>query len=111
MTAGERLLARMVALGRVSLGGQNRLCIEPYNQRRDGANFEIGPEDFPNRLGVSVCRLISVSGVTLMVAALDAIDGTPVLDLKPYMMEFAPRETVRQPTWSHELMAGYWSEK
>jgi len=38
-----------------------------------------------------------------------AIDGTPVLDLKPYMTEFGPRGQVRQPAWSHELMAGYWN--
>lgn len=62
----------------------------------------------PNRLGVSVCRLVSVRDLTLTVASLDAIDGTPVLDLKPYMTEFAPREPVRQPSWSRELMAGYW---
>jgi tRNA (Thr-GGU) A37 N-methylase len=39
---------------------------------------------------------------------LDAIDGTPVLDVKPYMVEFAPRPATRQPQWSTELMAGYW---
>jgi hypothetical protein len=39
---------------------------------------------------------------------LDAIDGSPVLDLKPYMTEFAPRGPVRQPRWSRELMCGYW---
>ena len=43
-----------------------------------------------------------------MVRGLDAIDGTPVLDVKPYMLEFAPRDDVRQPAWSHELMRGYW---
>ena len=43
------------------------------------------------------------------VAELDAIDGTPVLDLKPVMSEFLPREPVRQPSWSHELMREYWS--
>jgi tRNA-Thr(GGU) m(6)t(6)A37 methyltransferase TsaA len=62
----------------------------------------------PNRIGVSVCRLISVAGLTVTVSSLDAIDGTPVLDLKPYMTEFAPRDPVRQPAWSRELMAGYW---
>ena len=36
-------------------------------------------------------------------------DITPVLDIKPYMAEFAPRGSVRQPAWSHELMRGYWS--
>ena len=63
----------------------------------------------PNRLGVSVCELLAVDELTLTVRGLDAIDGTPVLDVKPYMAEFAPRGSVRQPAWSHELMAGYWS--
>jgi len=62
----------------------------------------------PNRLGVSVCELLAVDELTLTVRGLDAIDGTPVLDVKPYMAEFAPRGSVRQPAWSHELMAGYW---
>jgi tRNA (adenine37-N6)-methyltransferase len=42
-------------------------------------------------------------------AGLDAVDGTPVLDLKPVMAEFAPRGELRQPDWARELMAGYWS--
>lgn len=62
----------------------------------------------PNRIGVSVCRLRGIDGLTLTVHALDAIDGTPVLDVKPYLAEFAPRGEVRQPAWSHELMSGYW---
>ena len=62
----------------------------------------------PNRIGVTVCRLRGVDGLTLTVEGLDAIDGTPVLDLKPWMAEFGPRGEVRQPAWSTELMAGYW---
>ncbi len=62
----------------------------------------------PNRIGVSVCRLVAVDGLSITVLALDAIDATPVLDIKPYMAEFGPRGQVRQPPWSHELMAGYW---
>ena len=63
----------------------------------------------PNRLGVSSCTLTAVEGLTLAVAGLDAIDATPVVDIKPYMIEFAPRGPIRQPGWSHELMAGYWT--
>jgi hypothetical protein len=37
----------------------------------------------------------------------DAIDGTPVLDIKPYMREFGPRGEVRQPHWADEIMGGY----
>ncbi len=42
---------------------------------------------------------------------LDAIEGTPVLDIKPVMAEFLPREEIRQPAWSHELMREYWLHK
>jgi tRNA-Thr(GGU) m(6)t(6)A37 methyltransferase TsaA len=61
----------------------------------------------PNRLGVTVCDLVSVAGRTLTVRGLDAIDGTPVVDLKPHMVEFGPRGEVRQPPWATELMQGY----
>ena len=63
----------------------------------------------PNRIGVTTCRLIAVHDGVLTVSGLDAIDGTPVLDIKPYLREFGPRGEVRQPDWSHELMRAYWS--
>lgn len=63
----------------------------------------------PNRIGVTVCELLDVTGRTMTVRGLDAVAGSPVLDLKPYMAEFAPRLPVRQPAWSVELMRDYWS--
>jgi tRNA-Thr(GGU) m(6)t(6)A37 methyltransferase TsaA len=62
----------------------------------------------PNRLGTTIVRILSCEGARLRVRGLDAIDGTPVLDIKPVMAEFLPREPVRQPDWSTELMADYW---
>jgi tRNA (adenine37-N6)-methyltransferase len=47
-------------------------------------------------------------GRTLQVRGLDAIDGTPVLDVKPVIREFLPRSPVRQPDWATELMREYW---
>lgn len=64
----------------------------------------------PNRIGATVVRLLHCEGRTLTVAGLDAIDGTPVLDIKPVMREFLPQGDVHQPQWAEELMAGYWSE-
>ena len=61
----------------------------------------------PNRIGVSRCRILSVDGLDVKVAGLDAIDGTPVLDLKPWMDEFGPRGETDQPEWSRELMRQY----
>ncbi|MEP7353349.1 MAG: SAM-dependent methyltransferase [Acidobacteriota bacterium] len=62
----------------------------------------------PNRLGVTACKLIAIEGLSIKIEGLDAIDGTPVLDIKPYMEEFRVNDPIRQPAWSHELMAGYW---
>ena len=62
----------------------------------------------PNRIGVTICGLLSVDGLALRVRGLDAIDGTPVLDIKPYMAEFGPRGEVREPEWARALMAEYW---
>ena len=62
----------------------------------------------PNRLRVTIVEVVRREGRTLTVTGLDAIDGTPVLDLKPVMAEFLPRTAVRQPEWSRELMRNYW---
>jgi len=65
-------------------------------------------KDRPNRIGVTVCRLLSVDGLLLTVRGLDAIDGTPVLDIKPVMKGFLPRGEISEPDWARELMAEYW---
>lgn len=65
----------------------------------------------PNRLGCTMCRVVRCEGTALVVAELDAIDGTPVLDIKPVMAEYLPRGEVRQPEWSHELMRDYWQRR
>jgi tRNA-Thr(GGU) m(6)t(6)A37 methyltransferase TsaA len=62
----------------------------------------------PNRIGVTVCRLLATDGLRLRVRGLDAIDGTPVLDIKPVMTGFLPRGEIREPQWAKDLMAGYW---
>jgi tRNA (adenine37-N6)-methyltransferase len=61
----------------------------------------------PNRLGVSNCALVSIDGLDLHVRGLDAVAGTPVLDVKPFMREFEPGAT-RQPRWATELMQDYY---
>ncbi|MCY1646173.1 SAM-dependent methyltransferase [Caulobacter sp. SL161] len=62
----------------------------------------------PNRIGVTVCEIVSVAGRVLEVRGLDAIDGTPVLDIKPVMSGFAPRGDVREPDWARAIMEAYW---
>jgi tRNA-Thr(GGU) m(6)t(6)A37 methyltransferase TsaA len=61
----------------------------------------------PNRIGLSCCRILGIEGLTVRVEGLDAIDGTPVLDLKPWVREFGPRGEVTQPAWMTEIMREY----
>jgi tRNA-Thr(GGU) m(6)t(6)A37 methyltransferase TsaA len=65
-------------------------------------------KDRPNRLGTTIVEITGREGRVLTVVGLDAIDGTPVVDIKPVMVEFLPRGPVRQPRWSRELMREYW---
>jgi tRNA (Thr-GGU) A37 N-methylase len=62
----------------------------------------------PNRLGITTAELVGLDGVDVRVRGLDAVDGTPVLDLKPHMTGFAPRSPVREPEWALEIMRDYW---
>ncbi len=64
----------------------------------------------PNRIGVTICRVDRVEGLCVHVTGLDAVEGTPVLDIKPWVREFGPRGEVRQPEWMGELMRSYWSD-
>ncbi len=62
----------------------------------------------PNRIGTTVCRVDRIAGLRIDVTGLDAVDGTPILDVKPWVREFGPRGDVRQPAWMTELMRAYW---
>ncbi len=64
----------------------------------------------PNRIAATIVRVIRREGRTLVIDGLDAVNGTPVLDIKPVMREFLPRTEVRQPAWVSELMRDYWAE-
>ena len=62
----------------------------------------------PNRLGVTVCRIVAVTGHEVEVEGLDAIDGTPIIDIKPVLSGFLPRGEVREPDWARAIMQAYW---
>jgi tRNA-Thr(GGU) m(6)t(6)A37 methyltransferase TsaA len=61
----------------------------------------------PNSIGVTAVKLLNINGSTISVRGLDAIDGTPVLDIKPYFPIFDCREDAVTPSWVSELMKGY----
>jgi tRNA (adenine37-N6)-methyltransferase len=92
---------------------QNEITLDARHPRGNPAWPKVGifaqrAKARPNRIGLTTCELIGVDGLDVVVRGLDALDGTPVLDVKPYMAEFAPRTPTTQPQWATELMAGYW---
>lgn len=62
-----------------------------------------------NWLGVSRCRLLMMDGLDLHVEDLDAVDGTPVLDIKPWFTEMGPRGEVKQAQWSIDMLRNYYA--
>jgi len=65
-------------------------------------------KDRPNSLGLTTVELLEHAGRVIKVRYLDAIDGTPVLDIKPVFREFMPQTAIRQPEWVSDLMKDYW---
>lgn len=62
----------------------------------------------PNLIGATICEIIKREGRSLWVKLLDAIDETPVIDIKPVWQGFLPQKEVMEPEWSKELMTDYW---
>jgi len=61
----------------------------------------------PNPIGHTSAKILRIKGKVLTVQGLDAVNGTPVLDIKPVFREFLP-DVIEQPNWVSELMANYW---
>ncbi|MFI8569160.1 TrmO family methyltransferase [Rhodococcus sp. NPDC078407] len=65
-------------------------------------------KDRPNHLGVSRCEIVHVDGLHVRVRGLDAIDGSPVFDVKPFLQSMVPdRAAVAEPTWVASVMKNY----
>jgi tRNA-Thr(GGU) m(6)t(6)A37 methyltransferase TsaA len=65
-------------------------------------------KDRPNTIGLATVELLEHKGRTIKVKFLDAIDGTPVIDIKPVFREFEPQGHITQPIWVADLMKNYW---
>jgi tRNA (adenine37-N6)-methyltransferase len=81
---------------------------------RDNPNYPLvgifsqRKKDRPNTIGLCTVELLEHNGRSIKVKYLDAIDRTPVLDIKPVYQEFQPKGDIRQPIWASDLMKNYW---
>ena len=74
------------------------LKAKPFMDDKTHGIFAIRGPSRPNPIGVSIVRLVSIEKNILHVEDLDIIDGTPLLDIKPYVPEFDIRE-VKKTGW------------
>jgi tRNA-Thr(GGU) m(6)t(6)A37 methyltransferase TsaA len=65
-------------------------------------------KDRPNTIGLCTVELVEHKGRSIKVKYLDAINGTPILDIKPVFKEFAPKTAIKQADWVSDLMKTYW---
>ncbi|WP_457741300.1 tRNA (N6-threonylcarbamoyladenosine(37)-N6)-methyltransferase TrmO [Thermococcus sp.] len=72
-----------------------KLLVRPYMDEEEHGIFATRAPSRPNPIGISVVRLLRINGNVLHVEDVDIIDGTPLLDIKPYVPEFDVREVER----------------
>ena len=63
----------------------------------------------PNPIGLTTAKILGVEGPVITVQGLDAVNGSPVLDIKPIFQEFLP-DNHKQPQWVSELLKDYWKQ-
>ncbi|MBN2554328.1 MAG: tRNA (N6-threonylcarbamoyladenosine(37)-N6)-methyltransferase TrmO [Anaerolineales bacterium] len=74
---------------------QVRLTVTPFLDREPRGVFSTRAPTRPNPIGLSIVRLESIDGCRLHLLNLDILDGTPLLDIKPYVPAFDHQEGVR----------------
>jgi tRNA-Thr(GGU) m(6)t(6)A37 methyltransferase TsaA len=76
------------------------LNVQPFMDDNMRGVFATRAPQRPNAIGISVVRLMQVQGCTIFIEDIDVLDGTPLLDIKPYVPEFDVR-AVERTGWLH----------
>jgi tRNA-Thr(GGU) m(6)t(6)A37 methyltransferase TsaA len=74
---------------------QARLTVIPFLDAKPRGVFATRAPSRPNPIGVSIVRLVSIEGGVLHIKNVDIVDGTPLLDIKPYVPEFDHHQVQR----------------
>ena len=83
--------------------GVMRLTLTPFLDDREHGVFATRSPARPNPIGLSLVRLVGIDGARLDIEDVDIIDGTPLLDLKPYVPAFDARDDVRVGWYAERL--------
>ena len=87
--------SHLILVYHLHLVGAARLTVTPFLDDRPHGIFATRSPARPNPIGLSTVRLVAIKGSTLEVEDVDMVDGTPLLDIKPYVPAFDERHDVR----------------
>lgn len=95
--------SHIILLYHFHLSGRFTLRVKPYLDNRLRGLFATRAPSRPNPIGITIVRLIKIEGTKLYIRHLDIVDGTPLLDIKPYIQEFDMRE-IHKTGWLEKLV-------
>lgn len=87
--------SHIILLFHLHKSGEYKMKVVPYLDTQERGLFATRAPRRPNPIGMSVVRLDRVDGNTMHIQDLDILDGTPLLDIKPYVPEFSAEEEIR----------------
>jgi tRNA-Thr(GGU) m(6)t(6)A37 methyltransferase TsaA len=88
--------SHIILIYHLHLSKRYSLKVKPFLDNRLHGVFSTRAPNRPNSIGISVVRLVKVAGCTMHIADVDILDGTPLLDVKPYVPEFDVRKVNRK---------------
>jgi tRNA-Thr(GGU) m(6)t(6)A37 methyltransferase TsaA len=74
---------------------ESKLTVKPYMDKSSRGVFSTRIPGRPNPIGLSIVKLLEIKDCTVSIEEVDILDGTPLLDIKPYVPEFDQREATR----------------
>lgn len=87
--------SHLILVYHLHLASPPRLVVTPFLDEVEHGIFATRSPARPNPIGISTVRLVRIDGATLEVLDVDMIDGTPLLDIKPYVPAFEDRDGAR----------------
>ena len=96
-------------LDKAEFSEEKHLCRKPQNREElpSVGIFAQRAKNRPNPLGITTVELMDVKDNIIYVKGLDAINGTPILDIKPYYPQYDKVENAKIPEWVNVIMKEY----
>jgi len=87
--------SHIILIYHLHLSKKASLLVKPYMDEKLRGVFATRAPSRPNPIGLSIVRLVKIKGNMIYIKDVDIVDGTPLLDIKPYVPEFDLREVNR----------------